>query len=47
MDLQYVTNKKGIKNAILLSIEDWNRIQEELDELKKLRNKKILNFKKR
>lgn len=41
MELQYITDKKGRKNAVQLPIKDWEKIQQELLELKKLRNKKV------
>lgn len=41
MELQYITDKKGRKNAVQLPINDWEKIQQELLELKKLRNKKV------
>jgi len=41
MDIQYITDKKGHKNAVQLPIKDWEQIQKDLDELKRLRNKKL------
>ena len=41
MELQYITDKKGHKNAIQLPIKDWKQIQKDLDELERLRNKKL------
>ncbi len=41
MDLQYITDKKGHKSAVQLSIKDWEQIQKELGELNRLRNKKL------
>jgi PHD/YefM family antitoxin component YafN of YafNO toxin-antitoxin module len=41
MDLQYITNKKGHKSAVQLSIKDWEQIQKDLGELDRLRNKKL------
>ena len=41
MDLQYITDNQGHKNEVLLSIGDWAKIQEDLEELNRLRNKKV------
>ncbi|MBU0765162.1 MAG: hypothetical protein KJ607_10045 [Bacteroidetes bacterium] len=41
MNLQYITDGKGHKNAILLSLQDWEKIQKDLEELERLRNKKV------
>lgn len=41
MDLQFITDKKGHKNAVQLPMKDWERIQKDLDELERLRNKKL------
>ena len=41
MDLQYITDNQGHKNGVLLSLSDWDKIQKDLDELKRLRNKKL------
>lgn len=40
MDLQYITDTKGQKNAVLLPMKDWEQIKMDLDELHRLRNKK-------
>jgi hypothetical protein len=40
MDIQYITDKKGKKNAVLLPISDWDKIQKDLIELDRLRDKK-------
>jgi len=40
MNLQYIVDKKGKKNAVQLPINEWEEIQKELDELDRLRNKK-------
>jgi len=40
MELQYITDKKGHKNAVQLPMNDWLKIQKELKELEKLRDKK-------
>lgn len=39
--LQYITDKEGHKNAIQLPIKDWEQIQKDLEELERLRNKKL------
>ncbi|MFH1001030.1 MAG: hypothetical protein V1783_09335 [Bacteroidota bacterium] len=41
MDLQYITDNQGHKNGVLLSLNDWVKIQKDLEELQRLRNKKI------
>ena len=41
MNLQYITDRKGHKNAVLLPIKDWEKIQKDLKELDRLRNKKL------
>lgn len=41
INLQYITDKKGHKNAIQLPIKDWKQIQKDLEELDRLRNKKL------
>lgn len=41
MNLQYITNTRGHKSAVQLPMKDWNRIQKDLGELEKLRNKKV------
>ena len=41
MNLQYITDGKGHKNAIQLSMRDWEQIQKDLEELDRLRNKKL------
>ncbi len=40
MEIQYITDKKGHKNAVQLPMNDWLKIQKELKELEKLRDKK-------
>lgn len=37
MSLQYVTNSKGEKTAVILSINDFEKIQEQLEDLEDLR----------
>jgi hypothetical protein len=41
MDLQYITDTKGHKSAVLLPIKTWQQIQKDLDELDRLRKKKV------
>lgn len=41
INLQYITDKKGRKSAIQLPIKEWEHIQKDLEELNRLRNKKL------
>jgi hypothetical protein len=41
MNLQYITDTKGHKSAVQLPMKDWEQIQKDLDELERLRNKKL------
>ena len=41
MNVQYITDGKGHKNAIQLPMQDWEQIQKDLEELDRLRNKKL------
>lgn len=41
MNLQYITDTNGHKSAVQLPIKDWEQIQKDLDELERLRNKKL------
>lgn len=41
MNFQYITDQNGHKNAVQLNIRDWEKIQKDLDELNRLRNKKL------
>jgi PHD/YefM family antitoxin component YafN of YafNO toxin-antitoxin module len=41
MNLLYITDTKGRKNAVQLSLKYWEQIQKDLDELERLRNKKL------
>lgn len=41
MNLQYITDTKGHKNAVQLPLKDWEQIQKDLNELERLRNKKL------
>ncbi len=40
-NLQYITDAKGRKNAVQLPLKYWKQIQKDLEELDRLRNKKI------
>ena len=41
MNLHYITDTKGHKSAVQHPIKDWEQIQKDLDELERLRNKKL------
>ncbi len=41
MNLQYITDRKGKKSAVQLPLNDWEQIQKDLEELDRLRNKKL------
>jgi hypothetical protein len=41
MNLQYITDEKGRKNAVQLPLKYWELIQKDLEELERLRNKKL------
>lgn len=41
MNLQYITDRKGHKRGVQVPIQDWEKIQKDLEELDRLRNKKI------
>lgn len=40
LHLQYITDQKGNKNAVLLSLNEWEKIQRDLEEYKMLKDKK-------
>jgi len=40
LHLQYITDQKGNKNAVLLSLNEWEKIQRDLAEYKKLKDKR-------
>jgi hypothetical protein len=40
-NLQYITDTKGHKSAVQVPISYWEQILKDLEELKRLRNKKI------
>jgi hypothetical protein len=44
MNLQYITDTKGNKNAVQLPIKDWEQIQKDLKELISLRDKKTFMY---
>ncbi|OQX78716.1 MAG: hypothetical protein B6D61_04870 [Bacteroidetes bacterium 4484_249] len=39
MNLQYITDQNGNKNAVLVAMSEWENIQSELKELTRLRDK--------
>lgn len=41
MILQYITDGEGHKSGVQLPIKDWEKIQKDLKELERLRNKKL------
>lgn len=41
MELHYIIDRKGHKNAVQLPMKDWEQIMKDLDELERLRNKKL------
>jgi PHD/YefM family antitoxin component YafN of YafNO toxin-antitoxin module len=41
MNLQYITDSKGHKSAVQLPMKEWEQIQKDLEELDRLRNKKL------
>lgn len=41
MNLQFITDTDGHKSAVQLPIKDWEKIQKDLKELERLRNKKL------
>lgn len=41
MNLQYITDGRGQKNAVQIPMSEWEKIQKDLEELKRLRNKKL------
>ena len=40
MNIQYITDGHGHKSGVQLPIKDWEKIQKDLEELDRLRNKK-------
>lgn len=44
MNLQYITDTEGHKNAVLLPIKDWEKIQNDLLELETFRDKKAFMY---
>jgi hypothetical protein len=40
-NIQYVTDSKGRKSYVQLPVKDWEKIQKDLEELGRLRNKKL------
>lgn len=41
MNLQYITDGRGHKNAVQLPMQEWEQIIKDLEELERLRNKKL------
>ena len=41
MELQYIIDRKGHKHVVQLPMKDWEQIEKDLDELERLRNKKL------
>ncbi len=41
MNLQYITDTKGRKSAVQVPMNEWEQIQKDLEELERLRNKKL------
>lgn len=41
MNLQYIIDENGQRNAVQLSLKGWERIQKDLEELQRLKNKKL------
>jgi hypothetical protein len=41
MNLQYLTDAKGRKNAVQLPLKYWEQVLKDLEELERLRNKKL------
>jgi PHD/YefM family antitoxin component YafN of YafNO toxin-antitoxin module len=40
LHLQYITDQQGRKNAVLLPISDWYKIQKDLEAYERLKDKK-------
>lgn len=40
MEIKYITDDKGKKNAVLLPMRDWEKIQKDLEAYQQLKNKK-------
>ncbi len=41
MNIQYIMDTKGCENAVQLPLNYWEQIQKDLEELNRLRNKKL------
>ncbi len=41
MNIQYITDIQGQNSAVQLPLKDWDQIQKDLVELKRLRSKKL------
>jgi hypothetical protein len=44
MELQYITDQNGRKSAVQLPMNEWLKIQKELKELERLRDKKTFLY---
>lgn len=40
MNLQYITDQKGNTNAVMMPLSDWKKIEKDLEELERLKDKK-------
>jgi PHD/YefM family antitoxin component YafN of YafNO toxin-antitoxin module len=40
MNLQYITDNHGHKNGVLIPLQEWNKIQKDLDAFERLKDKK-------
>ncbi len=40
MNLQYIKDQKGNTNAVMMPISEWKKIEKDLEELEKLKDKK-------
>ena len=41
LHVQYITDQKGHKNAVLVAITDWEKIQHDLKEFETLKKKNV------
>lgn len=41
LHLQYITDQKGNKSAVLLPLSDWEKIQKDLEAYEKLKDKRV------
>ena len=40
LQMQYLTDQKGNKNSVLLSLKDWEKIKRDLEDYERLKDKK-------